>query len=781
MKYLICFLTYIFLQEQYGYCQESKFFLQNLSDSLNNSLKQVDIVKKAEKGLLKTESIFKKEFTNRKDDFNKFYNNIFSNKNTLSAKIGSSQIVYASPYNFIQDSGLNHSKQLLTSFEIKIAGKINFLGMPFSFSESKPFYNAFESGVNDFWAMNQMKFDQNAYLDKIKDALSDKINIESLNDITNKKILEIEKKLEARLQKEISSISEEYCNSNKIKIGHLDSIIKLNLNDQNFLRRKLSEELKLDRYNDSTQFLATKMLGLKDSFNRSDEYSNRVELFNKIYDKILAYKATYSNSPVINDLKKDLQIKSYSINEILNQKNKLVNLATDKLHLSSLQKLFLRVNKLNIGFSGVDQKSLLSSSQYLMNGAGLDISNKLGGFGVSIGSLNFLNDWMQAGGLNSILPNSSNMVAVKYVSENKSLSSSGMSFGVNYFTGNNSTAHLGQTFLKHSDIIINLNKDFDLAKGGKLHIELAKSSGSFKNEGNLKSQPNLNSLFDFSNFLSSALAFDYKVNVTEKFQLGVYANTSGIGFSRPTDFSSPKGQHALGIATSNKILKNKLTVAYTGEFKDQFFDLSKEHVLQTYKNKLRVSYKLNKQDKISINYNQFNYKYTYNSLSSFSVNKLLQFEGTYRTTFKKIKMYNTSVIGWNYFKSPQILQQETFSNSLLISHNTSFSIKTNVISLGIVRNISTTSSSFYSSSFSSYDIGYSYVLFKNQIQLNSGVGYYLYDGLNKQVGFNQQINLLGNKYFSLSMNMLLRIKVQEIVNNIPNQTYFGSSFKYNFK
>ncbi|HET6995340.1 MAG TPA: hypothetical protein VFI06_10185, partial [Chitinophagaceae bacterium] len=428
------------------------------------------------------------------------------------------------------------------------------------------------------------------------------------------------------------------------------------------------------------------------------------------------------------------------------------------------------------------------------NGMNAEFTNKRSsaGFIYGTGASN-VNHWQQAG-LNSFGSNEySRLTGMKFGSGwNSNLK---QSISLNFFDFNASQdllrsdpAMLQSGYISgpsRRDAIITWQSSMEIAPGQKLSIDLSRSFGSYRNNFSDDSSVSKNNAFGdvFSTNGKSnyAAAIDYDGNILNT-DVQLSLRKTGLGYNNPGNVFLRRGETRVGLNLGRRFLRQKLTVRYKTDFRNQHFDPSKKSTYNNFSNYVQLGYRVKRNSRFSISMRSNTYTFNNNFVnggnthgSSFS----LQGDAGYVFRIDGKKIMNNSSLSRQKFDIPMLTGSQYGSNTWLVTHSSSVLLKKNLLTLTLLVNQSDNKDYYFNTSFVNSEIGYSYAA-GNSIRFNSGVGFYSNTGWNKQIGLRQQVGGTMFKRLEIDIDATWKKAIQVTRKELANQVYISSSVHYRF-
>ncbi|MBL7740734.1 MAG: hypothetical protein JNK14_16060 [Chitinophagaceae bacterium] len=675
---------------------------------------------------------------------------------------------------------------------------ISLASMPFDarLAGNNGIYNFYNTPFNNF---PQFNFDHKKYLEMLQKQVLDKVNPERVLSSVLSRINTIKSQYENSLKSEIKKIEQEYAADFKSDLGLPLSIIDLSVNDLSGLKSRVISQDVLDGYRQGSELYQELGSGGGIFSSQSDSLQRmalqkigKYEALGKIYNKITSWKEKFDSNPLVKELRSHLPFTPGNFKSFIKKPSNLVAVIKGHASLSGIQKLFLNVTRLDIGANPLSGGEL--NLQNLMNnGINAEFTGNRSSAGIIYGSgSSNVNNWAQAG-LTSFTSNEySKLMGIKFGSGwNSNVK---QSLSVNFFDFNASQdlmrsdpAMMQSGYLStpgRRDAVITWQSSFDISLKHKISVDLSRSFGSYNNNFSEDSSITKNNahsdVFGNNGKSNFAATIDYRGDI---FKTDVQATfrKAGLGYSNPGNVFIRKGESRIGLSLGRKFLKQKLTVRYKTDYRDQYFDPARNFTYHNFSNNIQMGYRVKRSTRfgVALRHNSYRFK---NDRQTASVNGsgfTLQGDAGYQFRISSKKILSNVSLSRQSFDIPMLTGDQYTSNTWLFSHTSSMILNKNMMTLSVLVNQSDNKAYYFNTSSFNTEVNYAYAI-NDKIRFSSGAGFYSNTGWNKQAGLKHQISGTLFKKLDIDIDMTWRKAVQTIRKELANQVYMGSSVHYRF-
>jgi hypothetical protein len=684
---------------------------------------------------------------------------------------------------------------------------VAFSGMPFTMSVRE------NNGINSlnytpFQNFYKFNFNHEQYLQTLRNKLLEKLSPEALMNSALRRVNIIRNNYETELKGEITRTQQEYVKTYKSTVTVPAGATNLSATDMGALRTQLMPADSIRNY----QKEMTRLQDMIDKRNSTGPASNpgasagagnaagqdsayqatlanvrRYETMEQIYNKIVAYRKKFMDNPLVKQLLSQSSYSPGAMKTYLSDPKNLSQVLDDQTSLSTMQRLFVNIKQLDLGQNAV-QSGELNVQNVINTGANTEFQNRTSSVGVIYGQNNTVNNWQQAG-LTSQVTQYTNLTGFKLGTGTGSPVNESISF--DFFQLNNAPGGAGQTgsswlpVAPHQDGAITLNTGFQLGPQHTVTLELSKSFGSYQNSGTdsagtvISKEPG-GSVFNGAGKANYAAILNYTGTLL-KTDIKLYAKKVGLGYYNPGNPLLHSGETELKLSLARRLLKQKLTLKYEGDYRRQVFDPYSNFTYTAWSGKLQAGYKIDKYDKVNLTYQRSDYQSDfYGQLPAYGLSSRLQLDGACRFVLDGNRVMNNITISRQQTDIPLTIGGNYLDNSLLITNTSTFTVHKNPLSVTILSNTSNNNSYYFNTSLFSTEANYGYVL-PGWPRMSSGLGYYYNEGWNVQAGVRQQVSAIIQKKISLDFLVSYKKAIRVIQTALANQLFVNANMHYTFK
>ena len=730
------------------------------------------------------------------------FRDLSSKVNIFNGKPGGiklDNLYFSSSFDYLMDTsgistGYLKSIQSVYSIDAGTTVALSFIPFDFRFSGNNGNYSYYNTPLNKF---TQFNFNHQQYLEKIQKLVKDKIDPEKMLASVLSRINKVKSQFENSLRLEIQKIQQEYQSEFNQVLQLPGSVTDLSVSDLSSLQTRLISSEVLSEYQQSSQQLTDlssgglNMSALATEKNRLLAGVRKKEALEKIYQRITDWKLKFDGNLLVKELRSHLPFTASGFSSFLKKPSSLVDLVKQQVSLSSLQRLFLNITRLDIGANPL-QGGELNFRDIMNNGVNAEYTTNKSSFGMVQGNGHSnINHWLQAG-LNSFVSNEySRMTGMKMgTGWNSSIKGS---LSINLFDFRSSPefgmmdpATLNAGYLSapaRRDAVITWRSAFSLAANHHLNIGISKSFGGYRNnasaDSTTKKENVFGDIFSSKGTANFAASLNYKGNML-KTEWQLVLKKAGLGYNNPGDMMVRKGEERAGLSISKKLFKQRLTLKYKSDYRFQRLDPDKFYTYTSFANNLQANYKINRYNKISLMYRQNSYAFKKGGNSSDKGNNYtLQADATYLFKISGKKVNNYFSLSGQRFDVPLLTGSNYISKTWSLNHTSSLQMKKDILTLNLMMNRSSNTDYYFNTSQFNGEINYHYSL-GDQIRMTTGTGYYDNTGWNKQLGIRQQLSGTIFKKMDIDLDLNFKKAIKVIRTELANQVFISTSLNYRF-
>jgi hypothetical protein len=681
-----------------------------------------------------------------------------------------------------------------TSYNLSIG--LSIANMPFDarFAGTNGFYDIYNTAFTQF---PQFNFNHKKYLESLRRQVLDKIIPERVQSSILSRINTLKSQYEASLKNEIRQVLQEFESEFKTTLKLPANITDLSVNDMASLRNLILPQQALADYQKGSELYQAISSGdykslQKDSLQQAALLQiQKYKGLNDIYEKITGFKKNFDSNPLVKELRSHLPFTSGNFATYIKDPGKLLAVIKEHASLSGIQKLFLNVTKLDIGVNPLSDGTF-NMHQVMNTGLNAAVTGNRSSAGITYGTGNAnTNRWMQSG-LNSFVSNEySKLMGIKFGSGWSSSFKQSLSINFFDFSASRDLATQDPALLQtgylatpvRRDAVVTWQSSFNLAAGHKISVDLSKSFGGYNNnfsaDSSISKSNAFASIFGNEGRSNFAAAIDYQADIV-KTDVRLSLRKAGLGYNNPGNVFIRRGEAAFGLSLGRKFLKQKFTVKYKTDYRQQHFDPSKNYTYHTFANHFQLAYRLKRNTRFGVVLHHHHYQFNNQTpgVSASGKNFSLQGDANYQFSIKRRKVTNHFSMTGQSFDIPMLNGEKYKSQAWLVSHTSSVLLNKNIMILSVLVNQSNNKDYYFNTSFVNTELSYAYTIGK--IQSSSGAGFYSNTGWNKQAGLKQQLSGTLFRKMDISIDLNWKKAIETIRTELANQVYITSSVRYRF-
>jgi hypothetical protein len=661
-------------------------------------------------------------------------------------------------------------------YNYNLSTGISLFELPVNFS-FRGMNGVYTTDYTSFNKLLQFNFDHKKYLQNIQSKIADKLDPEALTALTMNRINAIRSNYEKTLKNEIASLQSEYAKKYKSSVQLPDGVTDLSKGDLSVLKSRLLSEANASS------------AAMKDSIMAGNQaHEKKLELLEKIYQKIVSNKEKFENNKLVKQLQSNLPFTRDSYKSFLKQPANLEKVVDEHANLSSLQRLFMNMTKVDLGQNAVKDGDF-SLQNVINSGINTEFKNKKASVGFVYGRNNNINNWLQSGLTSGVTNEYSSMAGFKIGSGSGSAIK--QYIAVNFFdfkdfpqlgAGDNPLQSAYMAVPQRRDATISFHSDFEVAPKHKVQLDVSRSFGSYTNNMSPDSQAYkanpYNNLIGDAGKSNYAAMVDYKGEILNS-DVSVFVKKVGQGYNNPGNVLLRAGETKLGFGLARKMSK-QLTLRYNIDYSKRDFDPAKLYTNKAINNKLQASYRINRNNRVGLTWQHtaYNSKLFADGASRGS-NSRIQADGSYSVRVAGKKITNNVTISRQQMNVPMLLDENYKSKSVLLMHSSSIAVNRNPLSLTLLLNRSDNKDYLFNTSLFTSEASYSYPV-TSTIRLGSSLGYYDNAGWNKQVGIKQQVSATVKERLSIDVDLTYKKAVDIIRPELADQLFITAGMHLNF-
>jgi len=654
------------------------------------------------------------------------------------ATVDSSYILNVNPY---------YEANFLMSSQWAIAG------IPVSFSLGNQF---FADNLNYQASNFDFKFDKDAYLDQVKKKLGKAMDPSALVNNFEDPLKLVMQQAEQSLGKELSTLSGSYGEILKGDVAGLmhDPSSLFSADMKELRQRYMSNEFVQKVMQNEIMLSALQQKeSMGEKVNSEDIQSLkssvlRMKALQEMLVKIEEHKTKWESSGLIKKIKEFELLKGNKINRLLNDPSFVRKQAKQHLSLKGLQRIFLNVNRLNIGRDALSL-SPMSFNHFLQNGISTEFLNSRGKtFMLVAGKQKDINSAIDQVFTGNLFSNNGQVKATRIGLGSSSVSTSHISVSSFEQSMNAGllTAFNANEFRKI--LVTTISKQLNIGQKGSIMVDLSRSAASYRQDDTI-ADTLLTSKNNFSRILSSknimdntALSLSYADENTEKgfsYQFNFSKVTNG--YTNPGNSFLAGGSTELGTQLRKYLFKRRMKVSFRGNVRDYKFNDESDNRWRNAFMVFDVKWRMKKGQHVGVRYQpnrmmriEAGQKNVVTLMDRISVEANL-YKKIGRTGYR-----NYLSMAWQKNIYALSTSENISSSSLQVNSFQNITVGKNLVFANVSYSGANNRSQYvYFNSSLNSDIGYSFQLFK-RIMASSGVVYSSVNEWYKQIGIRQSLS-----------------------------------------
>lgn len=633
-------------------------------------------------------------------------------------------------------------------------------GIPATINAASQSWSEFSNDKN--WA--SVKFDKDNYLNSIKKKLTGKFDPASLLEMSVDAVQQMVDEAKKDLFSDLTSLNNKYKGAISIEllgfkgVQNLSTIELTNLRQQllkpEFIKDILAKENLLGLFQ---QKLNTGGKINEAEFVQLQQEVMKMKAIQELITKVEEHKSKWESTGLLRKIKDSELLRKEKLVQLAKDPATIRKMAKEHLSLKGLERLFLNVNRFDMGQNALSL-SPMSFRSYLNNGV---VSEFLNNKGKSI--LLLLGKQKD---LNSILD---------YNFEANLFSNTGVAKAARLELGKTkkSTSHIALSSFNQSlfntltpfnaadfrkIMVTTISNEFLLGEKGQLYFDLSRSATQYQNpaintDSTLVTKNALSGLFSGENLMdNTAITIKYSDEFPLKgLSYQVNFNKVANGYSNPGNSFLSNGSTEFGFNLRKSFLKNKFQVSIRANGREYKFN---EHDNRKWRNSylvLDTRMKMKKGQYVSVRYQPHKMvRIVGVSRHIASSIERLSLDANLYKRFNKTAYRN--LISLSYLaNSYDFLQSTSRTRSFQVNSVQSISLGKNLLFINTNYTSSNNQSGFvYLNTSLLTEAGYTYQLFR-KLSASSGITYNGIEGWFKQLGIRQTLSGELGKKFSVNI------------------------------
>lgn len=608
-----------------------------------------------------------------------------------------------------------------------------------------------------------VKFDKDNYLKNIQKKLNGKFDPASLLQLPVDAARRMADEAKNSLTNELKNLNDRYAGLLNTELTSFATLENLSTLDVKSLRQQFLTPDIIKAVSDKENLLG--MLQQKmntggkvnpDEIAALQREVVKLKAVQEFIGKVAEHKQRWESSGLLKKLKESDLLQKEKIRQLVNDPATIRKMAKQLLSLKGAEKLFLNINRLDIGQNALSL-SPMSFRSFLSNGVVTEFLNKGKSFLVMAGKQRDFNSILDYTFSSNLFSNSGFAKAARVeLRKTKTYSSHVALSSFNQSLSNALTPFNAATF--RQILVTTISNEFAIGQKGFFTFDLSRSASQYQ-----RSSGPTDSTLDNKNPLSGILSGDnllantaISVKYADEFAasgLSYQVNFSKVanGYANPGNTFLSNGSAELGFNLRKTFLKNKIQLSVRANGREYSFGENDNRKWRSIYTTLDARWKMKKGQYVSLRYQPTRMTRVEESFKQVVTSvERLSFDANVQKKLKKTIYRNLVTVA--YLRSSYIFSQSSIRNtSWTVNSFQNLSIGKNMLFINTAYNkaVNQTGFVYLNSSFVT-ETGFSYPLF-GKIFMSSGLTYNSTEGWFKQLGVRQSISgQLGDK-FSVSV------------------------------
>lgn len=691
-----------------------------------------------------------------KDQFS-FLNNLYKNPIVFSG----AQAEYTT-VNANSGTSANNTSYYGDAF---ITSSWSIAGVPLELTINNQTWNDI---TNNNFSNASIRFDRGVYLEQLKKKLKGKFNPQTLaNDILPDPVDMIKNNAEAFLKHDLEAINKTFGDGLKDKMQQLGDLKGIFTKDMTAVRQQLMNNEYVRSITEKEKLL-TELINKKNSgqwVNKEELQSLESEVsklkgVTALIAKIEEHKSKWQSSGLLNKIKQADVLNKQRLEQLARDPGAITRLAKEHFNLSGFQRLFLKINKLNLGQNTLSASNL--SVQHLLNkGINTEFLNNNRYLLAGIGKIKSLNSIIDQQFTDNLTAGNgmAKMVSIGLGSQAASHSRIAlMSYdqSMDYLPG------VAAMNTLRSSLVTTISNEINIGSKGILTTEISRSATSYSNvaasDTSLSKKSSLQRVVDLDDFWKN-MAFSVKYDdewEKQALSYGVHIGKTANGYTNPGNTLLNNGAKELGFNIKKAFWKRKLQASLRSDIREYNYGDDNSKVWRNFYTVVDVKWRLKQGQSIGVRY---------------MPNKMIRLDNGKKSTVTLVERLSidgnlSKKIFGTYYRNNLSLSRQKNSfllNDQLVS-NTSFTlasfqnivVRQKLLYLNVNYDYAHNASSYiYLNSSFMADAGTAFSLFKT-LSLSSAISYNSVQGWYRQVGIKQTISNQLSERFNLNIYVDVR-------------------------
>ena len=615
------------------------------------------------------------------------------------------------------------------------------------------------SDINNINNRVSVKFDRDNYLSTIKKKLSGKFDPASLLQLPADAAQKMVEQAKNSLKSELSNLNDKYGGMLTNELSAFTGIKNLSAINLNSLRQQFlnPDFIKQVLGKENLLALLQQKINSGEKINQEEFISLQQEVLKlkavqDLIHKVEEHKSKWESSGLLKKIKASELLRKDKIMQLVNDPATIRKMAKQYLSLKGLQRMFLNINRLDLGQNTLSL-SPVSFRSFLSNGAVTEFLNKGKSILVMAGKYKDFNSILDYNFTSNLFSNNGIAKAARIELGKSKTSSSHLALSsFNQSLLNTIVPSNAADFRKI--LVTTVSNQFLLGQKGQVSFDLSRSASQYQHPVNatdstLANKNTLSGILSGDNLLANtAIAVKY----SDEFPLNGLSyqfsfNKVSNGYSNPGNSFLSNGSTELGLNFRKTFLKNKIQVSVRANGREYKFNENDNRRWRSTYLTLDARWKMKKGQYMALRY-QPTRMIRIEEFSKQVVTSIerLSFDANLYKRFNKTAYRNLVTLSYQS-SSYAFTQTSSRTSSVLLNSFQSINLGKNLLFVNTSYNKATNQSGFvYLNTSLLTEAGYTYQLFR-KLSASSGLTYNSITGWFKQIGIRQTLSgQLGEKF-----------------------------------
>ena len=635
--------------------------------------------------------------------------------------------------------------------------------------------------------MVAIRFDKDNYLKQIKQKLAGKYDPSSLLKLPADAAQRMAEEAKRALHTELNNLNDKYKGLLTNELSAVAGITNLSSIDIKSLRSQFLNPDFIRQVKEKENVVATLQQKINLGENVNQEELTRLQTdvtklkaVQELITRVESHQSKWESSGLLKKIQESALLQKSQLAQLINDPSTIRKMAKKYLSLKGVQRLFLNINRFDIGQNALSL-SPVSFRSFLSNGVVTDFLNKGKSIVVMTGRQKDFNSVIDYAFSSNLMSNSGVAKAARMeLSKSKSYSSHVALSSFNQTLLSTLAPFNAAEFKKV--LVTTLSNELTLHQKGSLSIDISRSATQYQHspglsDSTIKNRSPLSGILSGDNLLdNTAIAIRYADELPASgltYQLSF--NKTANGYANPGNSFLSNGSTELGLNLRKTFLKNRIQVSVRANNRVYNFSEKENQKWKSSYLTMDARWKMKKGQYLAVRYQPVRMiRVEQSSKQALSTVDRFSLDGNFYKRFAKFTYRN--LVTLSYLKSSyDFIQSPVKNSSLAINSFQNITIGKNLlyINTSYDKAANETGYIYLNSSFLT-EAGFSYQVYKI-VSMSSGITYNSVAGWYKQAGIRQTISgQLGTKFsINLYLDARKNIAVYQPLWNQPLRADIG--------